>query len=278
MITPDYPLIAILLSTYNGSKYLEQQINSILHQKYKNWILYVRDDGSTDQTMDIIRNFSSVHNNIIFIKDNTKHRGVTDSFMYLLKHASAEYYMFCDQDDYWLPNKIDTTLNYIKTEYSNVPQLVATDLSLADKFLQIKHNSMWRECNMMYKIHNLKLLEVCDYLTGCTMLFNDSAKRVILSTYSLIGTEFLHDQIATISVLSNLGRITTIDQPTILYRQHDNNVIGGRKINNRILYRIHNFRKIIIRERKRYRLAHKVFRTNFFRFCQLRIESIFRYE
>ena len=108
-------MIAILLSTYNGSKYLREQLNSIIDQTVKDWILYVRDDGSTDETIDIIKEYVSLYPNINYIED-IQNLGSARSFMKLLSLVEADHYMFCDQDDVWLPTKIEVSLMEMKKQ------------------------------------------------------------------------------------------------------------------------------------------------------------------
>lgn len=104
------PLVAILLSTYNGEKYLREQLDSIMVQTYKNFILYIRDDGSNDNTIFIIKEYEKKYKHKIQIIDEAQHvnLGYKGSFWKLLRKVSeASYYAFCDQDDIWLPEKIE---------------------------------------------------------------------------------------------------------------------------------------------------------------------------
>ena len=106
-------MIAILMSTYNGECYLKDQIESILSQTYKDWILYIRDDGSTDRTIRIIKTYvGNYPDKIIYEYDRLGNLGSGRSFMKLLSSIDSDYYMFCDQDDVWLPSKIEKT--YLK--------------------------------------------------------------------------------------------------------------------------------------------------------------------
>ena len=108
--------VAILMSTYNGEKYLEEQVKSIISQDYTDWHLYIRDDGSTDNTVNLIKKIARDNEKITFLNENKpKNLGVTGSFMDLLANTKAQYYMFSDQDDYWLPDKIKVTLEEMLT-------------------------------------------------------------------------------------------------------------------------------------------------------------------
>ena len=102
-------MIDILLSTYNGEKYLNEQIISIQNQSEKDWRLLVRDDGSSDNTLRLLEYFASQDKRIILIKDDKGNLGVVRSFEILLAQSNADYIMFADQDDVWLANKIRDT-------------------------------------------------------------------------------------------------------------------------------------------------------------------------
>ena len=154
-------MIAILMATYNGSRYLREQIDSILSQTNDNWQLYIHDDGSTDSTMDIILEYCNKYiGKIVYLNDAQKHRGAAMSFMYLLKQVEADYYMFCDQDDVWLPNKVEQEFKSI-TEYSNEkPILVFSDLYIVDEKLNVIEKSYWRYMrffDIIYSNNNVNL-------------------------------------------------------------------------------------------------------------------------
>lgn len=262
------------MATYNGEKYLDDQINSILSQDYTNWTLYIRDDGSNDNTLAILKRYAEQHSNILIIQDKHTHRGIKNSFLYLLEIATADYYMFCDQDDVWLPNKISISLDTIKSSPSSKPALVASDLVLVNQELSVISNSMWENSRMLNKISNLKYLEVCDYLTGCTMLLNASAKEEIIRANKDLKFNILHDQLSTLTVMSCNGFIATIKKPTVLYRQHSNNIVGGNRIKNKRLYRIKNLIKLLNKEKERFLISRHFFSTSLYRYVKLRISSI----
>lgn len=110
MINNDTSNIAILLSTYNGEKFIKKQIDSLIAQTFSNWKLYIRDDGSTDKTISIIEEICESDNRIFLYKETNI--GVKASFLSLLSRVEADYYFFCDQDDFWYDNKIEKTLEY----------------------------------------------------------------------------------------------------------------------------------------------------------------------
>ncbi len=127
--------VAILMSTYNGEKYLEEQVKSIISQDYTDWHLYIRDDGSTDSTVNLIKKIARDNEKITFLNENKpKNLGVTGSFMDLLANTKAQYYMFSDQDDYWMEDKISATLRKMQaSEIDHMPICVHSNLTVVDK-------------------------------------------------------------------------------------------------------------------------------------------------
>lgn len=266
--------IAILMATYNGEKFVTEQINSILSQNFKDWTLFIHDDGSTDKTRPIIKEYCDENKNIVFIEDNIR-RGAKNSFLFLLNNVDAKYYMFCDQDDVWLPDKISKTYNQLNNieDHNTRPILICSDCMLVDSNLKIIEKSMWESGKMKYKIKNPYFLEVTDFYTGCTMLFNRIVKE-LLSTIENFPPKYLHDQIIALTVYKYNGIIIHIDEPTILYRQHGNNVYGGTKIKHPFLYRIRNFKELLHKDYNRYLFSNKNFDTSIIRFIILRIKSL----
>lgn len=222
-------MVAILLSTYNGEKYLESQIDSICNQTFKDWELYIRDDGSTDETIAIIENYSIKHDKIFFINDELSNLGPACSFLKLLKEIDSDYYMFCDQDDIWLPNKIEMMIDKIKNlELTNrdKPILICSDLTVVDNNLKVINDSFWNYSNITPKIIIQKYICVSNCVTGCTTLFNNLTKNFSLG-FSSSTVITMHDYWVALCVFSNDGIIYPMEEKTVLYRQHNNNVYGA---------------------------------------------------
>ncbi len=222
--------IAILLSTYNSEEYLSEQINSIISQTVKEWILYIRDDGSSDNTFAIISNYCRLFDNIIHIKDNMNNLGAKKSFIKLLSEVESPYYMFCDHDDVWLPEKIEKTLHKMKEAESKnplKPVLVFTDLIVVDRNLNIISNSMW-EYQKTNPLHSKDVytLSISNPITGCTIMINRAAKDVSVPMSS---KSLMHDLWIALNV-SHYGYIDFVNEPTMLYRQHNRNVLGAKKV------------------------------------------------
>ena len=135
--------VTILMSTYNGENFLAEQIESIQQQTYTDWTLLIRDDGSKDKTRDLIKRFASEDDRIVFINpDQTENLGVIKSFFTLLKYQESDYYLFSDQDDTWLPEKLSLQLEKASHYPSDKPLLVYTDLKVVNQDLEVLHESM----------------------------------------------------------------------------------------------------------------------------------------
>lgn len=178
-------MIAILLSTYNGEKYLVNQLESLFNQTYKEFILHIRDDGSNDGTLEILKKYKEKHSNIvIYSEDSKKNIGACLSFMWLLENVDSKYYMFCDQDDIWFPNKIQLCLDSILSEEkrtTNKAILIHTDLIVVDNGLNIISSSLWENNKINpFKI-GTKYLKVINYVTGCTIIINKLARDISIT-------------------------------------------------------------------------------------------------
>lgn len=217
--------VAVLLGCYNGEKYIEQQLLSLAEQTFKNFKVYIRDDGSSDSTLDIIRGFSGL--DITILTDGFGNLGPARSFLTLLKKVEADVYFFCDQDDYWLPHKIEKSLNAILSVEQSVPALVHSDLSLVDENLETLgttfHNLNGKQPDILIKNPSM-YLENC--VVGCTMGLNQAAKDI-----SLAGIDTLKDSISMhdwwIALCVRPYNIFFLKEPLLLYRQHQNNVSGA---------------------------------------------------
>lgn len=225
----DFPVykISVCMATYNGEKYLKQQIDSILAQSNKEWELLIRDDGSHDNTVSIIKDYQTKYpNKIKLITDNKHHLGANLNFRQLLEYINAEYIMFSDQDDVWLPNKIELTLRAMKSAeqlYPEKPVLVHTDLKVVDPNLNIIAESMWSYQKLFPEIgDNLSTIMARNVVTGCAMMLNSKAKAVSIP---IPKEAVMYDWWIAISVAKH-GKIIPVAVSSILYRQHSENLIG----------------------------------------------------
>lgn len=249
--------IAILMATYNGEKYLREQLQSLYNQTYTDWTLYIGDDGSSDGTASIVREFSQRYGNIVF-HQNSEGKGAMRNFMDLLAEAEADYYMFCDQDDVWLPHKVETTLRKMReTEAENKerPALACSDLRVVDKNLHTIAPSFWQMSEMLPELltTNFNYLGVHFLATGCTMMINAAAKRI---AFPYPPCAFMHDAWLVMKTMKSGGAFGIISEPLMLYRQHESNVLGAGDIDHSSLrYKLSNFKVLQQQNKKMYALA-----------------------
>ena len=245
-------MIAILMSTYNGERYLAEQLESIIAQTYTDWCLCVRDDGSRDRTPKILDEYAQKDTRISILKDKDN-LGACRSFERLLEQCGeADYYAFADQDDVWTPDKLAICLEAIRkaeNDFPNQPMVVHTDLQVVDEQLNEIAPSFWNYGGIVPQIldSNIHYLAICNSVTGCAMMMNRAARKAALPFLPGI---FMHDAWVALMVLKAGGRVIPIPQTTIRYRQHMQNVCGAQQ---------YRFRVSNIREK--YRLAQRSYRT-----------------
>ncbi len=229
--------IDILLSTYNGGKYLEQQIDSIFEQKCTHWHLIIRDDGSTDNTRQILSEYTQTYpDKIHLIDDSFGQLGPSASFGQLLYYSDASYVAFCDQDDIWLPDKLLLLLKHIqcveKRSRKDIPILIHSDLEIVDENLCKLSDSFWKYQNINpYKMQSLERLLTQNCVTGCAMLINRALVKKALPFPEKI---IMHDWWCAL-LASSLGHIECINTQTVKYRQHSCNDTGAKKWNFRFI-------------------------------------------
>lgn len=216
--------LAVLMSTYNGEKYLKEQLESIENQTYKDIDVYIRDDGSTDNTIEIIKEFEEKYGNIhLILGENV---GPCKSFFNLIFCVpdNYDYYAFADQDDFWLQDKLERAIKKMNIKDNiEIPCLFFTDTILVDKNL-----------NRINQIRKIKKENVCEenaiienLATGCTVVINQKLKcllKRIKAEDLRIGT--MHDDFAY-KLCSLSGKVIFDEESRIYYRQHENNVIGS---------------------------------------------------
>jgi len=227
-MTKEFPVLTIVLSTYNGERYLREQIDSILDQTYKDWVLLIRDDGSADATNRIIDEYIARDPRIVRLNDLRGNLGPCRSFLELLSHVKTPYFMLCDQDDVWLPRKIEVTLAPLVAD--GVPQLVFTDLKVVDETL-VETASSFMAYSRFNPIASKRLskLIIQNTVVGCTVAGNQELLCAAKATdvHSLPSSIMMHDWWLAL-VACAFGKLIYVDQPTILYRQHGNNCLGAR--------------------------------------------------
>jgi len=222
--------VDILLASYQGEKYLTEQIKSILNQSHKDLRLIIRDDGSTDQTRGLIESICKQKPSKVILLPDDSNLGIKGNFSALMQHAQADYIMFSDQDDVWYADKVEKTLAKMyemESEHSQeCPILIHTDLTVADSHLEVIDPSFWKHSGLRPRhCSSFHRLLVQNVVTGCTMMIN----KPLLTLAAPIPQEaVVHDWWIGL-VAAAFGKIGRVEQPTMLYRQHHNNAIGVRK-------------------------------------------------
>lgn len=239
--------IAILLATYNGSLYLCEQIDSLLSQTFQDFQIYIHDDGSTDNTLQIINEYNKkLPDKIHYLPDDQQGRGAKNSFFWLLQQVESNYYMFCDQDDIWLPSKIEDTykrmMDVEKQHNPSIPILIHTDLAITNQSLKVIHESLWKYLRLKVDISKkYDFILQCNVVTGCTILMNHAVKEKAFPAYNDI---YMHDWWFAI-IAAKYGVVENLKSCTVLYRQHGKNVCGINKIDRSIRQRIKNLFELI---------------------------------
>lgn len=223
--------LEILLSTYNGEQFLSEQMNSLLAQTYTDWRLLIRDDGSTDGTLAIINKYIlDFPEKISLLEDEDGNLGPTQSFAKLLYQSKASYIALCDQDDYWVPEKLKLQMDKMFYEEArvdvNYPLLINTDLKVCDEQLNILSESFWKFQNInIGQKSELRRLLVQNHVTGCTCLMN---RALVDRVLPVSDRAVMHDWWLALVAVSN-GMVVNVDMATVLYRQHARNKVGAKK-------------------------------------------------
>ncbi|MDR2598930.1 MAG: glycosyltransferase family 2 protein [Oscillospiraceae bacterium] len=223
-------MISILLATYNGEKYIREQIDSILAQTYKDFVLIINDDKSTDSTFSVISEYANEYpGKVIVTQSEINTGGAKYNFLKMMISYKDDYIMLCDQDDVWLPTKIEITMQkmqIIEEKYGkNTPVLIHTDLIVADENLNAIRQSYRKMSKNNYKNNSLNNLLAMNISTGCTSMYNRALADLIVNEP---GYFVMHDWWLGLTATA-YGKIAGINEQTVLYRQHSENSLGAKK-------------------------------------------------
>lgn len=212
--------LIVLMSTYNGEKYIREQFDSLLRQTFKPDLIYIRDDGSKDDTVAILEEYASEYSFIKYYSG--KNKGPAKSFWELICNCpKADYYALCDQDDVWFEDKLETAVSELQKEDQKIPLLYCSKYSLTDGNLVPINSNVSDLYNFSDFPHSL----LYHTAPGCTFVFNDSARRKIVK-YDLEKEYYLiHDAIIH-KVIAMFGKVILDNDSHMYYRQHGNNEIG----------------------------------------------------
>lgn len=212
--------IQILMSTYNGAKYLKVQLDSILNQTWQNIRILIRDDGSTDGTVEILEKYAAENDNVSFYAG--KNLGVIQSFFELLEQSSeeADYYAFADQDDYWMPEKLERAVEMLHKADCGKPLLYCSDTYITDENLNIIKKD---DKNPKPSFGNALVQNVCG---GCTAVINRDLRNIVQKTRP--EHIVMHDWWLYLTA-EIYGQVCYDNNSYIKYRQHGNNAFGEKK-------------------------------------------------
>jgi glycosyltransferase involved in cell wall biosynthesis len=222
-------MITVLLASYNGEKYIGQQLDSVLAQTVDDLRIVISDDVSSDRTREIIEEYQiRFPDKVTSLEVTEPSGGAAANFFRLLSSVSDDYVMLCDQDDIWLPDKVEKTLERMKAMENRYgkdkPILVHTDLSITDSEGTILHQSMARYQKIASDHNSLNHYLVENNITGNTVMIN----RAFTGFFTYIPEECsMHDWWLGL-LASSFGEISYVNQPLVLYRQHGNNELGAK--------------------------------------------------
>jgi len=233
------------MATYNGEKYVKEQIESLLSQTFCGFTLWVSDDVSTDSTWDILQGYARQYPEKIKISRREKNSGDSrHNFLDLMVRIKDDYVMLCDQDDVWLPDKIEKTLAKMKAmegQYPDMPILVRTDTKIVDQDLRVIYPSYKQMMHSNFDRTDFCQVLIQNTFAGCTAMYNRRLAELIDQKPDYC---VMHDWWLEL-IAAAFGKIGHIDEPTMLYRQHGINVVGVkdvRKLSYKLSCFIHNDR------------------------------------
>ena len=224
------PKVQILLATYNGERFLREQLDSIINQEYKSWDLLIHDDGSIDNTISILNEYQNNYSKKIkLLIDQKIFSSASKNFFHLLEQRSrdANLYCLCDQDDIWHKKKLKLIIEKYNSIENNMNILIHSDLSLIDaegKLLERSHN----QC-INYQKNQITKNTTLYYnpIPGCAMAINSTlVDKISYSKYMV-----MHDWWILLSAMQENTHVIYIKFPLVKYRQHSGNVLGYKKNN-----------------------------------------------
>lgn len=234
--------VSILMATFNGEKYLEAQLDSILCQSYENFKLYISDDGSKDNTLEILKKYAEKDSRISLLCNHEPNKSSCRNFLYLLENVISDVYLFSDQDDVWEKNHVEKLVSeYCKCseQAKALPVLVHGDLKVVNENLTVISDSALDYMNLPRNPKYSHFYFVQNNVTGCVSLINNELKK-----YVYLNKQFLMENMDVIpmhdnffsTIASEFGKIIFINESLELYRQHDFNVLGAQ--NSKNLFRL----------------------------------------
>lgn len=207
------------MATFNGADYISEQLDSLLNQTYRHWRLVVHDDGSTDNTLAIVRDYCAKDPRITLLSDGVSGRGAARNYLHLLQETEAGLYMFCDQDDIWLPHKVE--------------RMVAAISPMKQPALVYVNGYFYRSGRVIRQkttvIHPQTLQDSLFFnsgIQGCSVIVNAQLVTLLKPFPRHIA---MHDHLLTMAAVT-FGKINYVDEVLTWYRQHERNVTGNQQL------------------------------------------------
>ena len=223
--------VSVALATYNGEKYLREQLDSVLNQEFKDFTLYVSDDGSSDRTLRILDEYVEKDNRIKVFPKHEPSKSACRHFLYMLENIKSDLYLFCDQDDVWTKDHIGIFVEKYKAlsdDEKNLPVLVHSDLKIVDFSLNEISLSLF-EYSHLPKNPDIRFYFQLNNITGCACMINNELKNYALKNIETLKENLskvlMHDHFFA-TIAAEFGKKIFIPNPTVLYRQHGTNVCG----------------------------------------------------
>ena len=216
------------MATFNGADYIGEQLDSLLNQTYRHWRLVVHDDGSTDHTVAIVTDYCAKDPRITLLADGVSGRGAARNYLHLLHEIKAGLYMFCDQDDVWLPNKVERMVAAISTKKQ--PSLV-----YANGYFYRSGRVIPQKTTTIHPRTLQDSLFFNSGIQGCSVIVNE---QLVALLKPFPGQVAMHDHLLTMAAVT-FGEISYIDEVLTWYRQHERNVTGNQQLG--YYAKIHSF-------------------------------------
>lgn len=224
-------MLTILLSCYNGERYLPEQLDSLLRQTFRDFKIVILDDGSADRTPEILQEYWKNYPDIITVETLPHNSGGAKyGFWELMSSQRDDYLMLCDQDDVWLPDKVERTLGRMRElerQFGRrMPLAVHTDLMVVDAKLRLLSPSYQQWADIDFSRTDFRYQLTHAVMTGCTVLYNRA-----LAEYFTERPRFfvMHDWWVMLAA-SAFGQVGQLPEPTVLYRQHQGNAVGAKNV------------------------------------------------
>lgn len=222
-------IVDILCAVLDGERFLPDFLRGLDEQAHANWRLWVRDDGSTDRTVELLQARARNDSRVTLLHIGGPKSGATRAFAWLLEHtpADARYVMMGDADDVWLPNKIERSLGVLRSAEADVgaatPLLVHTDMTVVDEALRPIADSFWAYSGFDPEPATLRRIALRNVATGPAVLMN----RALVDRVGQMPPEAIYHDGWCAMVAAGLGKIIAVPETTVLYRQHGANAVGA---------------------------------------------------